>query len=83
MGFQLCMPKRACLSFALLALLGIGMIPGCGGPDANDPEVKKKQQQSAAAIREDEQKESAAAKSSRGRKTAVGKSIKGRLGGVE
>jgi hypothetical protein len=63
----------------LAALLLLPLTTGCG-PGADSPEVIKEKQERAAAIREDEAKDAAAAKASRGKKSAVGKNIKGRLG---
>jgi hypothetical protein len=75
------MPKLACSARTLPSVLLVAMIAGCG-PDANSPEVKKKIQENAATIREADEADKAQAKSGRGKKTAVMKSIKGRLGGA-
>jgi hypothetical protein len=75
------MPKPAgFLSFLSAVLLG-PLTVGCG-PGADSPEVIKEKQQRAAAIREAEEPDAKTAKTSRGKQSAIGKSIKGRLGGA-
>ena len=74
------MPRLACSARTLAGVLLLVMIAGCG-PDASSPEVKKKIQENAAVIKEADETDPVRAKSGRGKKTAVVKSIKGRLGG--
>jgi hypothetical protein len=75
------MPKPARFLSFLSAVLLAPLTVGCGpGPD--DPEIIKQKQQRAAAIREAEEPDAATKKTTRGKQSAVGKSIKGKLGGA-
>jgi hypothetical protein len=76
------MPKLACSPRTIPVVLLVAMIAGCG-PDANSPEAKKQMQENAAAIKEADAADTVKAKPGAGKKTAVMKSIKGRLGGAD
>ena len=80
MPFPMTMKKFQCSSRSLPAALLVALIAGCGS-DADSPETKRQKQENATAIREDEAADKIPAKSAGGKKDAVVKSIKGRLGG--
>jgi hypothetical protein len=76
-------PKLTFAFLSLPALLLVAAITGCGGPDANSPEVKKEIQARAEAIRKDEEQDPVSVRGKgKVKQGAVAKSIKSRLGGA-
>jgi hypothetical protein len=74
------MPRLAWSVLSFPAVLLVTIVAGCGpGPDS--PEVKKQIQERSAAIREADAEDHPLAKGAKGKRGAVTKSIKGRLGG--
>jgi hypothetical protein len=64
------------------AALLVAIMAGCGS-EYDSPEAKQARKERAAAIAADDAKDQAEAKGRRGKKAAVTKSIKGRLGASE
>jgi len=82
MRFHRTVSKLAWSVLLFPAALLVAMMSGCGS-DADGTEAKQARKERAAAIAADEAKDQAEAKGRRGKKAAVTKSIKGRLGATE
>jgi uncharacterized protein YceK len=79
MRFHCSVSKLTWSALLLPVALFVAVLSGCGS-DADSTEAKQARKERAAAIAADEAKDQAEAKGRRGKKAAVTKSIKGRLG---